>query len=145
MQIRVCNFTLVSIKVRRKGNISDDVITRDKEIVVLYKDMRRSFAYSGLYQICKAISGTIMSRHYISYETAKIIYKKYQNTGMYPDGDGYRRKLYRSFIRSCEREMERNPLISEEDMIWRALYSKADCCGISPNRIYRVLKKGGYR
>ena len=131
-------------KVRRKGNTSDEARNRDKEIISLFKDMRRSMQYSGLYQICKAISTCSVSRHYLSYETAKVILKRYNSSGVYPEGEGYRRRLYRSFIKNCERIRRIKPYISADDMIWDALYSKADCCGISPNRIYRVLKKGGF-
>lgn len=116
---------------------------KEKRLFDLYLLMKRSGKYSSFVEICRELEITPMPIHYISYYRANIVYKEYFLRGRTVK---YRHLpktiLYNSFILTCKKLMKQG-LTDTDDIICKALLSKAPCIGNSESQIRRILRKQG--
>lgn len=128
---------------KHKGSVSDVQRTRDILIYELYLQLRKSRRYDCLQQICRVISTMKQKQHYISYERGCWLYYHYFTHGKMPYRNKWKHKVYMSFLRSCERIKSADNKLRKKDIVWRAIESEADCIGLGPSQIYKVLKAKG--
>lgn len=129
---------------KHKGCTSDIQSERNRYIATIFIKMKRSCQYASMYEICEAISEKPADRHYLSEEMGAMIWGRWKATGTLPNNaNAYKKKLYHSFIRECTTLYTRG--MKNRDVIRYALERSADCLGISPHRVFVILKKKGLR
>lgn len=128
---------------KHKGSISEIQQTRDRRIFMLYEDLRRSGNYTCLQEICRAISVMRQPQHYISYERGCWLYYHYFTHGRMPYQNRWKYKVYMSFLRCCKEIKNGSDSLRKKDVVWSAIESEAECVGLGPSQIYKVLKARG--
>lgn len=144
------NFEKTKAVMTYKRYRSEVIYERDNFIVSTFRDIKRTCRYKTMNSICKVIAVLPADRHYLSEEIAYIIWKNWRNNKiiswrnrMVPEeATFYKRKLYESFIAECEK-LQKNGMRKNRDIIRAALNCPAKCIGISPHRIFLVLKSRG--
>lgn len=129
---------------KKKGSESDTLKYRNKAILKLYKTLKRSCQYESMHAICKAISVTPTKRYYISEAMADIIWSKWRRTKEMPMTGRCKRQMYIAFIRECER-IRQEEGGSNRAIVRAALDCEAPCMGVSPYRIFVILKQYGMK
>jgi hypothetical protein len=129
---------------KKKGSESDTLNHRNKAILKIYKTLKKSCQYESMYAICKAISVTPATRYYISEAMADIIWSKWRRTEQLPMTGRYKRQMYTAFIKECER-ISRKEGGSNRSVVRAALDCEAPCIGVSPYRIFVILKQYGMK
>ena len=122
-------------------NFKDEL--RAKRLYDLYLIMKRSGAYSTLYDITKELSIMPMAIHYISFYTARRVYHRYflhKKPVRYKSIS--KSILYNSFILVCK-QLRAQGLTDANKIISHALLSEAPCCGLGESYIRRILRAQG--
>jgi hypothetical protein len=142
MKIGMCIFGVLfkdSIGMKNHGDYSYVYEMRDREILHLYKLLRRTCEFPSLLALSKKISEMPASRFYMSEERALVVLKDYSRIGACKGVSRYKLRLYNAFLEEYRRH--RGESISQR--IRRTLYRPAPCLGISPQRILSILTKMG--
>lgn len=129
---------------KHKGSDSETLCERDEFILETFLKLKRSCEYETMYRICEVIAQVSVGRHYISEAMAAIIWAKWKRLRCLPKNTNhYKRMVYESFIRECEKLREQGT--SNRTTIRTALEQPAPCLGISPHRVFVILKKRGQK
>lgn len=128
---------------RHKGNISEINIYRNRTIKRLFREIKRSGRCGTVGEICRMIAEMSQERHYISEERAGEVYYRYLKTGEVHSCSHYTRRLYSSLVEACEHIRQEKGMECVRYIVREAIERPAQCLGISPNRIHRVLREGG--
>lgn len=128
---------------KHKGSVSEIQLNRDRRIYRLYEELRKSGDYSCLQEICRAISTMRQPQHFISYERGCWLYYHYFTHGVMPYQNPWKTRVYMSFLRRCKEIKRSGDGLRKKDVVWSAIESEADCIGLGPSQIYKVLKARG--
>lgn len=125
---------------KRKGSKSEILSERDRFIYLSYDKLKRAGNYKTMYDICKELARMPTECHYISEDMGAIVWSQFKKEGSLPERmNRYKRKIYESFIQLCE-QLSREGMPNRK-VLRTALAMKAPCLGISPYRIFVILKK----
>lgn len=130
---------------RHKGNISEVKRERDKLVMRLFREIKRSCTCETVGEICRKIAHMKMDRYYISEERGSELYYKHKKTGWMPDCNGYAASLQKSFVMQCLELERKGGMTCVRHIARAAVYMPAPCLGLSPNRIRRILREGGMK
>lgn len=129
---------------KKKGSKSDTQNHRNRAILKIFQDKKRDCKYESFFAICVAISKMPTHRYYISEAMGVSIWGRWRKTGEIPAAGKYKGRLYEAFIKECERIQQEEggtPLA----VVRAALECKAPCMGVSPFRIFVILKQMGQK
>jgi hypothetical protein len=121
------------------GSISVVQNCRNREIYSIYLQLRRTYEYTSLSNMCKKIAEMPASRYYLSENRGLAIYHQYRESGNIECKSPYKMVLYRHFLEECELHRGKRLI----DKMRRALDVQAPCFGLSPSRIHTILSKLG--
>ena len=130
---------------KHKGCDSETLKERNEMVVDMFKELKRTCRYRSMLEICKVIALHPVERHYISEEMAANIWRVWKKRRTLPANTrGYKKLLYDSFIKECEKARSKG-ISQQGEMIRHALVNPAACMGISPTRIFVLLKRKGMK
>jgi hypothetical protein len=121
------------------GSLSVVQRCRNREIYYIYQQLRRTYEYTSLSNMCERIAEMPVSRYYLSENRGLAIYQQYLRTADIECKSPYKMALYKHFVNECELHRGKRLI----DKVRRALDVQAPCLGLSPSRIHTILSKLG--
>lgn len=128
---------------KHKGSKGDNCQYRERKIKELFTKLKRTGQYGTIGEICREISTMEVDRYYISEERACEIYYRYRRSGQIESCSKYAYTLRLDFVHLCERIRKEKNIECMRHVVREALEHPAQCIGISPSRIQRILEEGG--
>jgi hypothetical protein len=128
---------------KHKGNKGENSLYRERKIKELFTKLKRTGKYGTIGEICREISCMEMDRYYISEERACEIYYRYRRNGTIESCSKYAYTLRLDLVHLCEKIRKEKGIESMRHVVREALEYPAQCIGISPSRIQRILEEGG--
>jgi hypothetical protein len=123
---------------RHKGTVSETKLSRNKLLVRMFREvLGASPRPLTTPEICEEIARRPVERYYLSEERGYSIYSKWLNHRELPQGSPWGMQMYLGYIRECDL------LVLAGMKPWeaarKAVYNRACCIGLSPDRIYRIV------